>query len=140
MRSLILTCAIAAPLTVLAAPKKECVHWDENMEQRLGYCQALRVGRTIYVSGTTSTQSGMEAQVRDIYEKLHLVLKQLGATSAHVVSERAYTLDLEALKTASTESRSAFYKGNLPAATWVEVKRLWEPRFLVEIELVVELP
>jgi len=140
VRSLILACAIAAPLTVLAAPKKECVHWDEDVEQRLGYCQALRIGRTIHVSGTTSTQSGMEAQVRDIYEKLQLILKQLGATSAHVVSERAYTLDLEALKAASPGSRGAFYKGHLPAATWVEVRRLYEPRFLVEIELVVELP
>jgi len=140
VRSLILTCAIAAPLTVLAAPKKECVHWDENVEQRLGYCQALRIGRTIHVSGTTSTRAGMEAQVRDVYEKLQLILKQFGATAAHVVSERAYTVDLEALKAASPEIRSAFYKGNLPAATWVEVRRLYEPRSLVEIELVVELP
>jgi len=37
--------------------------------------------------------------------------------------------------------RFEFYdKHNLPASTWVEVKRLVDPDFLVAIDVTVELP
>ncbi len=136
----LVACAIAVALPALAGgPKKECFRWDEGVEERLGYCQAVKVGRTIHVSGMTSFRPGMEAQVQSIYESLALVLKHFGATSADVVSERVYTVDIEAFKRAGG-TRRAFYKGTFPASTWVEVRRLYDPSQLVEIELVAELP
>ena len=48
--------------------------------------------------------------------------------------ERIYTTDMEAL-IKSQETRKSFYGTWLPAATWVEVKRLYVPEAALEIEV-----
>ncbi len=53
--------------------------------------------------------------------------------SSHVVMERIYTTDMEAL-IRSQETRKQFYGNCLPAATWVEVRRLYGPADKIEIE------
>jgi len=56
------------------------------------------------------------------------------------VRENIYTTDMEALLAAS-ELRFEYYARNsLPAGTWVEVRRLVDPGFLVQIEVTAELP
>ena len=60
-------------------------------------------------------------------------------TFADVVKENVYTTDLEAFKK-TKDVRKTFYGANLPASTWVEVRRLFLQTFVVEIELVAEYP
>ena len=66
---------------------------------------------------------------------LEKCLKAYGASSKDVVKETLYTTDIEAMKK-QTDARREFYKGDFPAATWVQVSRLYEQEAKVEIELV----
>lgn len=106
-------------------------------EKEIGYSQSVCVNDRIVVSGTVGDAkrfTDMESQLRDAYSNLRTTLAHDGATLKNVVKEVVYCVDIEALKKCQ-EIRKALYEGNLPAATWVEVKRLYSPGHLLEIEL-----
>jgi enamine deaminase RidA (YjgF/YER057c/UK114 family) len=54
--------------------------------------------------------------------------------------ERIYTTDMDALLKVADRRLKHYAPAQLPATTWVEVKRLVDPGFLVAIEAVAELP
>jgi enamine deaminase RidA (YjgF/YER057c/UK114 family) len=115
-------------------PAATCRHQDEAIEKSIGFCQAVRVGDVLYVSGVVGA-APMESAVPKVYERLRLVLQENGLTFADVVKENVYATDLDAFIKASP-ARKPFYGENLPAATWVQVQRLFQPSFVVEVELV----
>jgi enamine deaminase RidA (YjgF/YER057c/UK114 family) len=49
------------------------------------------------------------------------------------------TTDIDALAL-NNEVRKAFYKGDYPAASWMQVTRLLMPAALVEVEVIAHLP
>jgi len=65
-------------------------------------------------------------------------LAQYKTDASHVVMERIYTTDMEAL-IHSQETRKQFYGNWLPAGTWVEGRRLYGPADKIEIEVQVAL-
>jgi 2-iminobutanoate/2-iminopropanoate deaminase len=57
-----------------------------------------------------------------------------------VVRETIYTTDMDALLKVA-DIRFEFYsKDHLPATTWMQVQRLIDPGFLVEIDVIAVLP
>jgi 2-iminobutanoate/2-iminopropanoate deaminase len=76
--------------------------------------------------------------MRNAYAAIQKTLTQYKTDPSHVVMERIYTTDIEAL-IRSQETRKEFYGNWLPAATWVEVKRLYGPADKIEIEVQVAL-
>lgn len=57
-----------------------------------------------------------------------------------MVKENVYTTDLDAF-IQNKEVRKEFYANTpLPAATWVQVQRLYTPTTVLEVELVAEYP
>ena len=54
-------------------------------------------------------------------------------------SFNVYTTDLDAFEK-SKDIRKRFYGDSLPAATWVQVQRLFLPSLVVEVELIAEYP
>jgi 2-iminobutanoate/2-iminopropanoate deaminase len=137
IRHIALACGV---LNVLgcAAPPRECFHQNETVENDVGYCQALRTGNTLYVSGIAG-QGDMPVAVRSVYDRLDRTLTANGLSFANVVKENVYARDLDAF-IQSREIRKEFYGKTLPAATWVQIQRLYLPSFVVEIELVAEYP
>ena len=125
-------CATTAP-----APKS-CFHLNESAENEVGYCQAVRVGNTLRISGTAG-QGNMASAVRSVYDRLRRTLEANGLTFADVVKENVYATDLDAF-IHSKEIRKEFYGDNFPAATWVQVQRLYVPSLVVEIELTAQYP
>jgi len=119
-------------------PQPACFHKSEAVEVDIGYCQAVRSGNALYISGTVG-QGDMPAAVQSTYERLKQTLEANGLTFRNVVKENVYTTDLDAFE-ASKEIRKAFYAGALPAATWVQVQRLYLPSFVLEVELIAEYP
>lgn len=117
---------------------KEKFHFNKQAEQELGYAQAIKVGNTIYISGTVST-GDMAAQVKQVYERLQKTLEHYGAGFNHVVKENVFTTDLEEFKKYK-DVRKSFYKNDYPAATWIEIKRLFVADFKLEVELIAVLP
>jgi enamine deaminase RidA (YjgF/YER057c/UK114 family) len=130
--------AISGCASVAPQPQRACFHQNESIENDIGYCQALRVGNTLYISGVTG-QGEMSVAVRSVYGRLKQILGANGMSFANIVKENVFAKDLDAF-IQSKEIRKEFYGQSFPAATWVQVQRLYLPSFVVEIELIAEYP
>jgi enamine deaminase RidA (YjgF/YER057c/UK114 family) len=111
-----------------------------QQDSSIGYTEAVLVDNILYISGWLSKGSISE-QLQDIYTALGKILKAYGATYQNVVKETLFTTDIEAVKS-NNEVRKAFYKGDYPAATWIQITRLFvdRPDAQIEVELIAHLP
>jgi enamine deaminase RidA (YjgF/YER057c/UK114 family) len=109
-----------------------------------GYARAVRHGRRISVSGTTSTLGSRligghdpAAQAHFAIDKIEGALQSLGGSLADVVRTRVYVkriADWEAV----ARAHGARFRDVMPANTLVEA-RLVGDEYLVEIEADAEL-
>jgi len=120
------------------AARTECFHTNEAIEKQIGYCEAVRVGDTLYISGNVG-QGDMPKAIAQAYNSLKRTLESRGLRFENVVKENVYATDLDAF-IANKEVRRQFYGAHTPAATWVQVQRLYSPGFVVEVELVAVYP
>ena len=119
--------------------KKEKFNWGRgDQDTSSGYAQAIKIDNVIYISGTVSREINPEG-IKRLYENLGRTLQHYGATFQNVVKENLYTTDIEAMKQHNAV-RKAFYKGDFPAATWVQISRLFMADAKLEIELIAYLP
>lgn len=140
--SLLMFCLLAIQYisTAQQAPiQKEKFHLG-GMEQDTasGYTQAIKVDNVIYISGTVASDITPEGITR-LYATLEKTLAHFGAGFQHVVKENLYTTDIEAMKS-HNQARKVFYKNDFPAATWVQISRLFMPDSKLEVELIAHLP
>lgn len=107
----------------------------------VGYSRAVRVGRQVFVSGTTATDASgaivgigdPEAQTRQIIANITTALEHAGASLADVVRTRIFVTDIGQWEAVGRAHGEAF--GSIrPACSMVEVSRLIAPEILVEIE------
>lgn len=145
MRKIALLLAIAlAGLTSTVSAQADTItkkkwHWGGGTsDTSAGYAQAVLVDNVLYVSGVPG-RGTMAQQLQGAYRGIEATLKAYGLTFQHVVKENLYALDIEAVK-ANNAVRKAFYKGDYPAATWVQIARLYMPEALVEVEVIAHLP
>ncbi len=119
---------------------KEKWHWGNPLKQdtTAGYVQVVKVENILYISGAVSTAVTPEG-ITQVYLALERSLKSFGAGFQNVVKENLYTTDIEAMKKYN-DSRKAFYKKDFPAATWIQVERLYMADAKLEVELVAHLP
>ncbi|HZP67402.1 MAG TPA: RidA family protein [Rudaea sp.] len=128
----------ACATTRVSDAPKSCYHLNAAMETDIGYCQAVRSGNLLYVSGSVG-QGDMPAAMHMSYDRLKKVLAANGLDFRNVVKENVYATDLDAF-IKNKDIRKDYYGTELPAATWVQVQRLFLPAFVVEVELVAEFP
>ena len=113
------------------------------------YSQAVKVGKTIYISATVAVDAegrlvspgDMAGQLDAIYTNLGATLKAEGASFGEVVVERIYTTDMEGLLKVTDRRLKYYRQGQLPATSWrSKVRRLVDPApALLAIEAVAEL-
>lgn len=137
---LLVLCAMA--ITTMAQQTnitKNKWHWDDPLKQdtTAGYVQVVKVDNVLYISGAVALDVTPEGITR-VYKALERSLKSYGATFQNVVKENLYTTDIEAMKKYN-DARKKFYKGDFPAATWVQVSRLYMPDAKLEVELIAHL-
>lgn len=113
-----------------------------EVEKAYGYTHAVKIGDDIKISGAVSMDDrgnptavgDLEQQMKNAYSDLEKVLEHFGYTFDDVIVENVYTTDMEEfLRVASY--RSSIYTQRYPTGTWVEVKGLALPEFMIEIEL-----
>jgi len=121
-----------------SAQDRKCFNMDSAFENKMGYCQAVRVGNTLYISGTAAS-GDMPAAIGKVYGDLKKTLAAHGLTFADVVKENVYATDLDAF-IKHHEIRKAMYTTAYPAATWLQVPRLFTPALVLEVELVAVFP
>jgi len=110
-------------------------------EGMAGYARAVRVGNSVYVSGTTASDASgtvqhlgdAAAQARYIIRKIEAALQEAGAALADTVRTRIYVRELGDWP-AVARAHGEFFGAIRPACTLVRAE-LIEPEMLVEIEL-----
>jgi enamine deaminase RidA (YjgF/YER057c/UK114 family) len=123
---------------------RKTVQTGAPWEAIAGYSRAIRVGDTIYVTGTTSLDAGGNllhrgdagAQTRRIFQIIRGALEGLDATLEDVVRTRMYVTDIAAQWEAVARVHGEVLGHVRPATTMVEVSALIDPGMLVEIEAV----
>ncbi len=118
-----------------------------EVEKAYGYTHAVRIGDDIKISGAVSMDDkgnptavgDLEQQMKNAYSDLEKVLAHYGCTFDDVVVENVYTTDMAAFLKAAAY-RGTIYKKQFPTGTWLEVKGLALPEFLIEIELEAHKP
>lgn len=112
------------------------------VETAYGYTHAVRIGEDLKVSGAVSMDSAgnptavgdLEQQMKNAYADLGKVLEHYGYTWDDVIVENVFTTDMaKFLEVAGY--RTSIYTKQFPAGSWLEVKGLALPEFLIEIEL-----
>ena len=127
-----------------AAPQ-EAPEWfllRPEVEKAYGYSHAVRIGDDIKISGAVSMDDkgnptavgDLEQQMKNAYSDLEKVLAHYGCTFDDVVVENVYTTNMAEFLKASAY-RTTVYKKQFPTGTWLEVKGLALPEFMIEIEL-----
>ncbi len=114
-----------------------------EVEKAYGYAHAVKIGHEVKISGAVSMdeQGGptavgdMRQQMINVYGDLQKILDHYGLSFADVVVENVFTTDMAAFLSVSGEYRNALYEGRFPTGSWLEVKGLALPEFLIEIEL-----
>lgn len=118
--------------------KKEKFHFGKEQDTAAGYAQALKVDNVLYISGTVAAEVN-ETGIQRVYSTLEKTLKHYGLSFQNVVKENLYTTDIEAMKKYNYV-RKGFYKGDFPAATWVQISRLFMAEAKLEVELTAHFP
>ena len=101
-------------------------------------------GRLLYLAGQVANNpdgslagaGDLKRQAEKIYENIGHVLRAAGATPASAVKETTWVLSIDSWRQHGSPVKRAFYKGDHPASTLVEIPGLARPEFLVEIEVI----
>lgn len=115
-----------------------------EVEKAYGYTHAVKIGNDIKISGAVSmdeagnptAKGDLLQQIKNCYADLDNVLKHYGCTFDEVVAENIFTTNMAEFLKHST-FRNSIYKKQFPTGTWLEVKGLALPEFMIEIELEV---
>jgi 2-iminobutanoate/2-iminopropanoate deaminase len=119
-------------------PVKQKFHLNEKSENEIGYAQAVKVGNIVYISGSVGA-GPMPHAIHDAYEEIKKTLAAYGLTFQSVAKENVYSTQLdEFIK--HKDLRRAYYSEDFPAATWVQVARLYVPELVLEVEVTAVIP
>lgn len=130
-----------------AADAPEPFHLRPETEQAYGYTHAIRIGNDLKISGAVSMDAAgkptavgdLRQQMRNCYADLDQVLKHYGCSFDDVIVENIFTTDMAAFLEQSGY-RNQIYTQGFPTGSWIEVKGLALPEFLIEIELEAHVP
>jgi enamine deaminase RidA (YjgF/YER057c/UK114 family) len=112
----------------------------------VGYSRAIRVGRRVYVAGTTAIgpdgavvgPGDPAAQTRRAFAIVEKALQAAGAQLSDVVRTRMFVTDISRWQEYGRVHGELFRTAR-PVATMVEVRRLLEPDMMVEVEVDAEI-
>jgi 2-iminobutanoate/2-iminopropanoate deaminase len=115
-----------------------------EVEKAYGYTHAVKIGNDIKISGAVSMDNegnptsvgDLAQQMKNCYADLDKILKHYGCTFDDVIVENVFTTDMPKFLE-SAAYRNEIYKKQFPAGSWLGVKELAIPEFMIEIELEV---
>ena len=116
-------------------------------EDIVGYSRAVKVGNQVEVTGTVAVNEENQLvggdsayeQTRFVLQKIEKILERAGAGLRDVVRTRIFVTDISRWEEYG-KAHGEFFRDIRPCTTMVEVSRLIDPAFLVEIEATAIIP
>lgn len=104
-------------------------------------------GRSVFLKGQVALaqdsqivgEDDMEAQVRQVLQNISDILAPMGGRMADVVSLNQFTTDIQAFMRCG-DIRKTFFNAPFPVTTTLEISSLYDPRLLIEINGIAEIP
>lgn len=90
-------------------------------------------------AGNLVGEGDLRAQTQQVLENIQTVLAAVGGRMGDILSLTQYVTDIEAFMSVG-DVRLAFFAEPYPVTTTVEVVRLYDPRLMVEITALAEIP
>jgi len=130
--------------TIVEAEKPEYFSLRPETEKAYGYSHAVKIGNDIKISGAVSMDyegnptaiGDFEQQMKNCYADLDKILKHYGCTFDDVIVENIFTTNMP-LFLELAAYRNSIYTKQFPTGSWLGVKELALPEFMIEIELEV---
>jgi 2-iminobutanoate/2-iminopropanoate deaminase len=118
-----------------------------NLHRPFGYAHAIQIDKTLYISGQIPLDMQMNVvgkgdiatQTDQVYANLKKVLESAGGNMTDIVMLKIYCTDIEGFDRHTRSLRKKYFGDYYPAVTAVEVKRLYRPDFMIEMEAVAVL-
>lgn len=119
----------------------------KNLHRPFGYAHAIQIDKTLYISGQIPLdmdmnvvgKNDMAAQTEQVYGNLKKVLEDAGGSMTNIVVLNIYCTDIGSFDKQTRGMRKKYFGDYYPAVTAVEVKRLYRPDFMIEVEAVAVL-
>lgn len=122
-----------------------------GMTQPAAYSQVVEIDgphRLVFVAGQTGVDAsgkaaqGFRAQAVQAFTNIKTALASVGGSMDHVVRLTTYLTDIQQDADAYREVRASFLpnKSALPASTLLQVVRLADPSYLIEVDAIAILP
>lgn len=110
-------------------------------EEIVGYSRAVRIGNIIEVTGTVAVDDAGKLvgndsayeQTKFIIEKIEKVLQRAGGSLKDVIRTRLFVTDIS-LWAEYGRAHGEFFKDIRPCTSMIEISRLIEPEYMIEIE------
>ncbi|MBG43248.1 MAG: enamine deaminase RidA [Aequorivita sp.] len=133
--------------TVTESEQPEYFLLRPEVEKAYGYSHAVKIGNSIKISGAVSMDDegnptaigDLEQQMKNCYADLEKVLNHFGCSFDDVVVENVFTTNMSKFLEVAAY-RAEIYKNHFPTGSWLGIKELALPEFLIEIELEVHKP
>ena len=130
--------------TVTESEQPEYFLLRPEVEKAYGYSHAVKIGNSIKISGAVSMDDegnptaigDLEQQMKNCYADLEKVLNHFGCSFDDVVVENVFTTNMSKFLEVAAY-RAEIYKNHFPTGSWLGIKELALPEFLIEIELEV---
>ena len=109
-------------------------------EEKVGYSRAVRIGNIVEVTGTVADNEGKliggdsaYAQTKYALSKIEKTLEKAQAKLSDVIRTRIYVTNIEQWAEIG-KAHAEYFKTIKPCTTMVEVSKLIDDKYLVEIE------
>jgi reactive intermediate/imine deaminase len=144
---LVIGAAIGGGTTLVAAQALQRIN-PPGVSAPTTYSQIVRAGKTVYIAGQVGSDAqgkivgpGMKEQVQQVINNLGAVLKSQGLDASHVAKINIYTTSIDEFRAPDVAAlRAKFFGDTRPASTLVQVVRLADPAYKVEIEAIAVAP
>ena len=118
-----------------------------SLHRPFGYAHAIQIEKTLYISSQVPLDMDLKsvgegdiaAQTEQVYANMEKVVKSAGGSMRNIVMLNIYCTDLDAYDKHTRSVRKKYFGDYYPATTAVEIKRLYRPEYMIEIEAVAVL-
>jgi enamine deaminase RidA (YjgF/YER057c/UK114 family) len=112
-------------------------------QEAWGYCESIKTGDTIYLSGvvagTLAGETDFNRSYNQAFERIGVILQKAGSSWDDVIDITSFHTDLGAQMPAIVAVKNKYVKPPFPAWTAIQVTRLIPDNGITEIKIVAKV-